>query len=71
MYGAQNIFVFVSFGLPPVTLNLEHLALHYFSLRWTCLHIIEPQHEISNSGILTRVDSEEPMQTPFKLRNSK
>ena len=31
--------------------------------------IIEPQHEISN--ILSSVDSDEPLQPPFKLRNSK
>ena len=34
-------------------------------------YIIEPRHVISNSGILTSVDSDEPVQPPFKLRNSK
>ena len=34
-------------------------------------HIIEPRHEISNSGILKSVDSDEPVQPPFKLRHSK
>ena len=29
----------------------------------------EPRHEISNN--LTSVDSDEPLQPPFKLRNSK
>ena len=32
----------------------------------------EPVHEISkNCGVLTCVDSDEPLQSPFKLRNSK
>ena len=31
----------------------------------------EPRHEISNNVILTSVDSDEPVQPPFKLRNSK
>ena len=34
--------------------------------------INEPLHEISNNvAFLTRVDSDEPLQPPFKLRNSK
>ena len=34
--------------------------------------INEPQHGISNNcGILTCLDSDEPVQPPFKLRNSK
>ena len=34
--------------------------------------IYEPQYEISNNfDILTSVDSDEPLQPPFKLRNSK
>ena len=32
---------------------------------------IEPRHEISNSVILTSVDSDEPLQPLVKLRNSK
>ena len=35
--------------------------------KFLCLNIIEPRHEISNN--LT--DSDEPLQPPFKLRNSK
>ena len=32
----------------------------------------EPRHEISNNlTFLTSVDSDEPLQPPFKLRNSK
>ena len=31
--------------------------------------LLEPQHENSNN--LTSVDSDEPLQPPFKLRNSK
>ena len=32
----------------------------------------EPRHEISNNvAFLTSVDSDEPVQPPFKLRNSK
>ena len=35
-------------------------------------NIYKPQHVIFNNvaGILTSVDSEEPVQPPFKLRNS-
>ena len=35
------------------------------------LKIIEPLHEIPQCGILTCVDSVEPLQPHFKLRNSK
>ena len=35
-------------------------------------HIIEPQHVISNNvAFFTSVDSDEPVQPPFKLVNSK
>ena len=33
------------------------------------LHVYEPRHEISNTGISTSVDSDEPVQPPFKLWN--
>ena len=36
---------------------------------WCQYRINEPRHEISNK--LTLVDSDEPLQPPFKLRNSK
>ena len=32
---------------------------------------IEPVHEISNNVAFWRVDSDEPLQPPFKLRKSK
>ena len=46
-------------------------------LNMNCNHCLlmelnEPRHEISNKcGILTYIDSDEPVQPPFKLRNSK
>ena len=35
------------------------------------VNVCEPWHVISNSGILTSVDSDKPVQPSFKLRNSK
>ena len=35
------------------------------------VHLIEPQRDFQQCGILACVDSDEPVQPPFKLRNSK
>ena len=43
--------------------------IHIMIVTELVANIIEPQHEISN--ILTSVDSDEPLLSPFKLRNSK
>ena len=36
-----------------------------------CQGIIEQRCDFQQCGIFTSVDSDEPVQTPFKLRNSK
>ena len=44
-------------------------SLHYILIY---MHTFVPVHEISNDfDILRCVDSDEPLQSPFKLRNSK
>ena len=43
----------------------------YFGWEMTKRFSIKPRHVISNSGILTSVGSDEPVQPSFKLRKSR
>ena len=45
--------------------------LYFYHKNEEEVHLFEPCHLISNNGILTSVYSDEPVQPPLKLRNSK
>ena len=52
------------------------IELHRQMFTWPSLYIVaksgfEPRRDFQQCGILTSVDSDEPVQPPFKLRNSK
>ena len=53
----------------PMYFTIITFGIHHIIEFGCYLYNIEPGHEISNN--LTSVDSDEPLQPPFKLRNSK
>ena len=59
----------LTFVLMLYSLQTRYHARHLISFASRLIN--EPRHEIfQQCGILTSVDSDEPVQPPFKLRNS-
>ena len=78
------MFIVTEYAALKIIASLTHVMLKYLlyythSYYLSCLpkilqlkHAFEPVHEVFNKfDILTSVDSDEPLQPPFNLRNAK